>query len=206
LNVLGAGRIAIVDCFYVPFMVVMAMVMLDERLRPVQGVGAALVVIGVGVAEFQPGAAPADRRRTWQGMAAGLGGIFLMAVAILMVNPIIEAHPVLYVTEYRILVGFFTALPLLPLIDRRLPSGHWFGRDMPWGWMVLGTLLGVMLAMAFWISGFKYADASMVAVLNQTHIFFVILFAAFFLRERVTPRKIVGAALGFAGVAIIALA
>ncbi len=206
LNMLGAGRIAIVDCFYVPFMVVLSMLMLDERLRAVQGVGAVLVVAGVGIAEFKPGAAPADRRRTWIGMGAGLTGLFLMAVAIIMVNPIIEAHPVLYVTEFRLIVGFATALPLLPLIDRRLPSGHWYGRDMPWRWMVLGTLIGVMLAMAFWISGFKYAPAPVVAVINQTHIFFVILFAAIFLREPLTPRKLIGAALGFGGVAIIALA
>jgi drug/metabolite transporter (DMT)-like permease len=97
-------------------------------------------------------------------------------------------------------------LPFLPLVDPRLPSGHWFHRRMPWGGMVAGTILGVVLAMGFWIAGFKYTDASIAAVLNQTHIFFLIFFAAVFLKESLTPRKLFGAVLGFAGVALISLA
>jgi drug/metabolite transporter (DMT)-like permease len=205
LNLLGAGRMAVVDCLYIPFVVGLSLVFLGERLHGGQGLGAALVVAGVVLAEFQPGEVAADRRRTWRGVAAGASGLFLMAVAIVMINPIIKEHHVLHVVEVRLVMGALAALPLLPLVEPRLPTGHWFQRGMPWRWMVGGTLLGVVLAMGFWVAGFKYTEASVAAVLNQTHVFFVMLFAALLLRERLTPRKLMGAALGFAGVAVMAL-
>jgi drug/metabolite transporter (DMT)-like permease len=206
LNLLGAGGIAIVECFYVPIMVVLSMLILGERITSWQGVGVLLVVAGVALAEYAPRTEPITRRRRFVGIAYGLAGVLLMGLAIVPVKPILERYAVLPILEIRLLFGFLAAIPLLPLVERPPAGQRRFHRGLPYGWMVLGTTLGTLIAMTFWIAGFKYTSTSTAAVINQTNVFFVILFAAIFLRERPTPRKLAGATLGFLGVVLVALA
>ena len=60
-------------------------------------------------------------------------------------------------------------------------------------------------AMLFWIAGFKYAEASVAAILNQTSTIWIVVLAALFLHEPLTWKRGFGAFLAFAGVALIAL-
>ena len=60
--------------------------------------------------------------------------------------------------------------------------------------------------MAFaWIVGFKYTSVSVASILNQTSVFFTLILAAIFLKERLSSLKIAGAVLGFLGVTLIIL-
>jgi len=54
-----------------------------------------------------------------------------------------------------------------------------------------------------WLGGFKYAQAGRVALLNQMSTMFIVLFAAIFLNERLTPVKLFAVAMAFTGAAII---
>jgi drug/metabolite transporter (DMT)-like permease len=69
--------------------------------------------------------------------------------------------------------------------------------------MVLGTVLGSYLSIVAWLAGFKYAQAGIAALLNQTSTVLVVLLAAVFLGERMTRLKMVAVAMAFAGTAII---
>lgn len=205
LNLLGAGGIAIVECFYVPLIVVLSMLLLGERMNLQQGGGALLVVTGVAVAEYVPKREAVARRRQLAGMAYGVTGLLMMGLGIVPIKPILERNPVLPIMEIRLVIGFLTALPLTRWIERPPAGARRFHWGLPYRWMVLGAILGTWIAMTFWISGFKYTDTSTAAVLNQTSVFFVILFAALFLGERPTLRKLAGAGLGFTGVVVVAL-
>jgi len=71
-----------------------------------------------------------------------------------------------------------------------------------WWSIVIASVLGTYLAMLFWLGGFKYANASVASVLNETANMFIVLMAWLFLKEKLTRRKVVGALLTFFGVVL----
>jgi DME family drug/metabolite transporter len=71
--------------------------------------------------------------------------------------------------------------------------------------MISGSLLGTYIALMFWIGGMKYAPASIASALNQTSNIFVFIFAAIFLKENITRRKVVGMVMAAIGVFLIML-
>ena len=63
-----------------------------------------------------------------------------------------------------------------------------------------------MPASTFALAALQLASAASVAAVRETSIFFAVAFGAILLRERVSPARVVGAALVVAGVALVALA
>ena len=61
-------------------------------------------------------------------------------------------------------------------------------------------MLGTYLAYVFWVGGFKYADASIAAILNQTTVVFAIILATVIVKERLTRRKALAVLLAVVGV------
>ena len=58
------------------------------------------------------------------------------------------------------------------------------------------------MALLFWLAGFKYANASVASVLNETASIFIVLMAWLFLKEELSIRKVVGIIMTFSGVLI----
>lgn len=65
--------------------------------------------------------------------------------------------------------------------------------------------MGTYLAYMFWLAGFKYAEASINAILNQTTVIFAIILATVIVKERMTRRKVVSVALAVVGVLVTVL-
>jgi drug/metabolite transporter (DMT)-like permease len=84
--------------------------------------------------------------------------------------------------------------------DRDLSA---LGRRSTWRVMVPATLLGTYVSLLFWMAGFKYADASVAAALNQTSTLFTFVLAVVILREPVTTRRVAGLVCGIVGVLLV---
>jgi len=222
LQLLGAGRMAVVDCLYTPSMILCAVVMLADRPTAGQLAGAVLVVLGVLVVGFQPGDGR-TRSQLRRGIAFGAGSMLLMAFALVLVKPMLKTMPLLQLTWVRLAAAVVAALVFLAATGR-LHEMAWvrglFGgpeppepripppeprKPMPWGWLVLGSWLGAYLGMGLWIAGFKFAGVTTVAVLNQTSVFFILILATIFLKEKLTLRKVLGMGLGASGVLLATL-
>ncbi|MBN1593963.1 MAG: EamA family transporter, partial [Candidatus Coatesbacteria bacterium] len=54
-----------------------------------------------------------------------------------------------------------------------------------------------------WVAGMKYTQISTAAILNQLSLLFIFVFAYFFLKEPMTPRRIFALILAFVGAAIV---
>ena len=54
--------------------------------------------------------------------------------------------------------------------------------------------------MLLWLGGYKYTQASVAAVLNETSSVFILLFAAWWLREPLTRRSGIGVTLTMSGI------
>ena len=75
-----------------------------------------------------------------------------------------------------------------------------------WPAVLAGSLMSSYIALLFWLAGYKYADASIAAVINELAAVFIVALAAWLLRERVTARQLGGGALALAGVLVVVLA
>ncbi len=199
LNALGAGLSAIVDCLYSPFIIALSFLWLGESLSPVQMLGAALIVSAVLTATHEGRNHISGPRHVLLGILWGALAMGTMAVGIVMIKPILNRSPLLWVTEIRLIGGIAVLAFILWLrSDRRRIMRSMFARQQ-WGYTLSGSLIGTYLAMVLWLGGMKYTQASTAAALNQTSNIFIFIFAGLLLKEPITPLRILGIALGVTG-------
>lgn len=204
LNILGASRQAIVDCAYAPVMVLLAAVGLGERLTWQHGLGGVLIVGAMLLVVVRAPEQTLSRRELAVGISCGLSGILLMGISLVAVKHLLERHDVVMTTTWR-LGGGLASLVVLGILhgpSRRRMLGT-LRPQVTWRYAVPGAFMGTYLSLLFWIAGFKFTSASVASILNQMSTVFIVLLAALFLREPVTPRKALAVLVGFAGSALV---
>jgi len=205
LNMIGAGIMAVVDCLYSPFVLLFAWLLLGEMLTLRQALGMVLVITGVFVASRHRPPAHLTPRRLVLGILLGAGAMATVSFAIVIAKPVLERHPVVWATTVRQIACVVVMVPTALLSRRRRAILGVFRPRRDWRYSATGTLLGSCLALLFWIAGMKYAQASLVAILNQTSTIYVLIFATLFLREPFTRRKGLAAAFAVAGILLVTL-
>jgi drug/metabolite transporter (DMT)-like permease len=205
LNRIGAGISAIIDSLYSPLTVLLAFLVLNERLSTLQLVGMALVLGGVSAAarhEPPHGVAP---RQVAAGVALGVFAMFALAVAIVIAKPVLDRSPLMWAVTVR-QVGCLAVMLPIALISRRRtqilgalrPSRVWL-HSLP------GALLGSYLGLMCWIGGLKYTKVGVATILNQSSTIYILILAAIFLREPFTRRKLVASLVTLAGIVLVTL-
>jgi len=206
LNMLGAGRMGIVGNFYSPFVIVLSFALLGERLNALQIVGFALVSGGVLIVSAHDPQRRLPAATLRRGAAFGVTAVFLMASAIVMVKRVLEGQPLLWIVLLRLLGGVAGMLVLFAWRGERLPIGRHRTIPLRWPLLVLAAFLGQYVSMVLWMAGYKYTEASVAAVLNETASVFIVLLAALFLREGLDARRIAGVTCTLSGVACMLFA
>jgi drug/metabolite transporter (DMT)-like permease len=234
LNELGAGRMGVIGNLYSPLVILLSFAFLGERLGGLQIAGFVLVSAGVWLVARparKPDAIPAESTllvaaagadsagghslgieqaapraagSSLRGLLFGIASIVLMAVAIVMVKRVLEAQPLLWVTLVRLagaLLGLLVLGTLTGQLHRLRPQGARFD----WRILLLAAFVGQFLAMILWLAGYKYTQASVAAILNETASIFILLLAWFWLREPLGRRGVAGVALTLGGVVLMLL-
>jgi len=206
LNRLGAGRSAIVDCLYSPFVVLCSALYLGEPRGPWLLPAMGLMVVAILVGAYQPDThACEDRSRLRQGVLLGALSMLLMAVGIVVAKPVLDTSHPLWSTTVR-LVGGVMLLSVQGLMPRwRAGVARAFTPGRHWRVAIPGGIIGAYLAMFLWIMGMTYTRTNIAGVLNQSSTVFVLILATIFLRERLTPRKLVAIVIGVAAAILVAL-
>lgn len=202
LNALGPSRTAIGGTLLTPGVIVLSFAFLGERLSLQQLCGAVVTLIGVTIVNYQrvkPINADAERAGLWA-LVAAMG---LMAAGIVMTKPLLATEPFLWVVEIRVIGG----------VAGMLLIGAWrrdLGRVMgefraarQWGLTTVAAFVGTYVAMLLWLGGYKYADASVAAVLNESSAVFTIALAALLLRERLNRQQWFGSGVALLGIALV---
>jgi drug/metabolite transporter (DMT)-like permease len=205
LNMVGAGITAIVDCLYSPLVILFAFLLLDEHLNPWQLLGMVAVVAAVMIASRHPAPAGATRGTIVKGILYGMGAMACVAFGVVIAKPVLERQPVLWATTVRQLGALIVMVPVTLLSPRRKAYVAAFRPRADWRFILPATVLGSYLALMFWLAGMKYTQAGAAAILNQTSTIYVLLLAAFFLRERFTRRKLVASLLALVGILLVTL-
>jgi len=117
----------------------------------------------------------------------------------IMIKPILSQRSVLWTSFVRILAGVM-GLMLLALFhgQRQIIFGV-FKPSRAWTTALPGAFIGNYLAMMAWLAGFKFTLVSVAAILNQLCTIFTFILAAIFLKERITPIRVLAIILAVGG-------
>jgi drug/metabolite transporter (DMT)-like permease len=206
LNLLGASRSALNDCFYSPFVILGSFLFFGEKLIPLQGLGGVLIVSSILLSAERSFDTPISRRKFWTGSAYGVSAMLLVAIAILMVKPLLKTYPLVWLNVVRLLSGAVLMFALIPFQKERGRCLSIFRPQNTWRTMIPGVFFGTYLSLLAWVAGFKYASSSIAALLNQTSTVFIVLLAALFLHEKMTRLKGVAVAVALIGVTLVLFA
>lgn len=199
LNRIGAGLTAIVDCLYSPFIIGLSMLWLAETMTVWQIVGAIMIISAVLTVASRKNNSHVSRRDLFLGLTFGALAMATMAVGIVMIKPLLNRSPLLWVTEIRLAAGILFLVLYLAGHPRRKVIVGSIGSVRQWGYTFWGSFAGAYLSMLFWISGMKFTQASIAAALNQSNNIFIFVLAAIFLKEPINRQRVLGIALGVAG-------
>lgn len=202
----------------------LAWALLGEALSPLSWLGIAVAVAGVmalSLTGARPAApAPGARARgrlgrllppaALCGLGAGLG-FSLTAVAIKAANLHLAAlHPGAAASVPRLVLGALTTLVVTNALQTLMQGGWLLRREPGQARAVLrewrpAAAVGALscLGSACWFTAFALAPVALVRAVGQVEILFTLAFSRFYLRERVTPAQVAGAAVVALGVLLV---
>ncbi|MGD1010760.1 MAG: DMT family transporter [Candidatus Aminicenantales bacterium] len=199
LNKLGASLVAIVDCFYSPFVIGLSFLLLGERMAAWQFVGVALIISAVLAASRSNSGEPVTRKNLILGLIFGVLAMFFVAVGIVIVKPVLVTESVVWATLVRLVGGTVPLGLVIPLLPGRKAILRPLLERANWKAMVPAAFFGSYLSLILWMGGMKYAKVSVAAALNQLNTIFIVVLAALFLKERLSGWKVAAVILAFVG-------
>jgi drug/metabolite transporter (DMT)-like permease len=204
LKRLGACFWAIVDCLYLPFIIAFSSLFLDESIGIKGLAGASLVVMGILAGSFSGKAVDCPRGDFLAGLLFGMMAVSLLAGSIVMIKPLLAHTNILWASLVRLLAGVAGLLIITVIHPQRQVILGVLRPSAAWKTALPGSIVGNYLAMLAWLAGVKYTLVSVSAILNQLTTIFTFVLAAIFLKEAVTPPKLVAIALAASGALLAA--
>ena len=205
LNRLGASLLAIVNCSYSPFVIMLASIFLAENMGIVQLVGVAFIVMAVMIISRRKQKAPIVRKDLLAGIGLGLAAMIAMAVSIILMKPLLDNSSILWATLMRTTGGMiFLGIVMIWHPQRKIILGE-ISNTRNWKPMIPGSFFGGYLALIAWMGGMKFIQASEASALNQMSTVFIFVLGVIFLKESITREKIVALLLAVAGVLLVTL-
>jgi drug/metabolite transporter (DMT)-like permease len=205
LNTIGAGSTGIVAALYSPFVILLSMLYLGESLATTQWLGLLAVISGVILISLDAPIKALTPIERFKGILFGASSVFLTALGVVIMKPILEQQPFFWSSSLRFLAGIIGMLLYLTWAGTWPQSLKIIQSPQRWPSIIIASLLGGYLAMMLWLAGYKYTDASIAAILNETTSIFIVFLAWLLLKESLTYKKLLGSALAFLGVCLVLL-
>jgi drug/metabolite transporter (DMT)-like permease len=203
LNRLGAGHMGIIGNFFSPFVIMLSFAFLGESLTVPQMLGFVLVTTGVVIISRTRRAATLDLAHLRRGIALGIAAVLMMAIAIVLVKRVLERNELVWISAIRLVGGVIGMLLANAWVQRGGGIAPVVLDRHGWLLLVSAAFVGQLLSMLLWLAGYKYTDASVASILNETSSVFIVIFAWLLLREPLGPARIVGVAFTLGGVAFM---
>jgi drug/metabolite transporter (DMT)-like permease len=203
LNILGAGLSAIVDCLYSPFIIGLSMLYLGESLSVLQIAGVVMIISAVLAVTRERRTNAQDKKMLIIGLLLGAAAMATNALGIVMIKPLLDRSPLLWVTEMRMFGGVLVLLIMLAFHPARRAILNSIRAPQRWGYTLSGSLVGGYTAILLWLAGMKFTQASTASALNQTSNIFIFVFAGLFLKERINAVRVIGIILGVSGAILV---
>ena len=180
LNRLGAGMVAVVECLYLPGVLVFSYLLLGERMGISGIIGSILVLcaILVGAAPLKnSGPARMHMPSNMWGLLAGILSMMFMALGIVIAKDVLDQADVFWATFIRISAGLIGLVPIVLCHPERVRFARELKFSKAWLNAFPATVSGNYIALVLWVAGMKYTSASRAAVLNQMSTIFLFILA-----------------------------
>lgn len=213
LKILGAGNAAIVTTADTPIMVLLSVLFLGEHLTLYHILGIFLILgANLITAYGQPSQSSnfdtsldsnsyiRNNKYFLKGMGLCLLSLLLMGLSLILIKDRIEKLPLIGTSFIRVVGGVFSLMVIEFFRGKKLYVPNMVHNKVHFKNLVLGSLLGGFLTTYFWLGSFKYTKASIASILSQSQTLFIILLAAIYLKEPLTPKKWIAAIMGLCGI------
>ena len=202
LNRLGAGLVAIVECFYLPSVIFFSFILLNENLSAGSIIGGLLVLTAVLVGSIKkkviPGEAP-ETKSSLSGIIIGCLSMIFLAAGIVMIKDLLERTDVFWATLVRVASASVSLFALILFHPRRKQYFRELKFSKAWLTALPASVIGNYLALLCWVAGMKYTTTFRAAILNQMSSIFIFILAAVFLKEKITVNKTIAILLALTG-------
>ena len=206
ISLIGSSRTSVVVGTYPVFALVLAVSILDEQIGPLMAVGALLVISGPIVlarGEARSPLASEPQYGASRGMLLALGSAACWGLAPIFIKSALDRAPfpllgnlITYIASLAVMGALFAE----PRFRRSVIS---LSRQAV-RWYVIAATIGA-LAQVLHFLALGEGDVSVVVLLIQTQVVFIILLTMLFNRrlETIRPHVIVGGSLVFVGAGLI---
>jgi drug/metabolite transporter (DMT)-like permease len=188
---------------YSPFIICLSTIFLGERLTLLQLIGALLIIGAVLITTVKKEAKTVERKQLLAGVITGILASACMAIGVIIMKPILGKTPLLWATEVRLIGGIIGLGLILLFYPRRSRIMGSLFNTKKWSYTVSGSFVGAYLAMATWVGGMKYTQASIASALNQTSTIFIFIFAGIILKEPLNLKRTIAIAMAFIGMLLV---
>jgi drug/metabolite transporter (DMT)-like permease len=202
LNKLGASLVAILECFYLPSVLLFSYLILGEKLGPGGIVGSLLVLSAIVVGSVgKKGLTRQNKlsRDDFQGIVAGILSTLFLAIGIVIIKEVLEQSNVFWATLVRVVAGIISLLLIVICHPKRRQYFNELKFSRAWLTALPASVCGNYFALICWVAGMKYTTASKAAILNQMSSIFIFILAALFLKEKITANKAIAICLAVTG-------
>lgn len=206
LKRLGASRWAVVDCLYLPVIILISALFLHESIGLKGLIGALLVISAIAADAFSGSSATMSQDDFWIGLVFGVLAVVLIAGSVVMVKPLLEETSVLWASFVRLLAGVAGLIVIAVIHPERRVIFEGLLPSSAWKIVLPASIVGNYLAMLAWLAGFKYTLVSVAAILNQLSTIFTFILAAVFLKEPVTLPRMIAIVMAVSGALLAASA
>lgn len=192
------SSVAIAGQLGVPFVTILSVLLLGEKVRWRRRLGIALAFLGVMVMGFNPAVLQA-----WQGLALTVAAALISAFGLIAIKRLVGVKPLELQAWFA-----WTSLPVLLPLSLLLEDGQWQSIVTAdwgdWGALAYASLAASLVAHTgfFWLVQ-RYPVTS-IAPLTVLAPVFSVMFSAWLLGDVIDWRIIAGGAMTLTGVVIIA--
>nr|WP_319494376.1 DMT family transporter [uncultured Desulfobacter sp.] len=208
LNSLGAGMVAVVECLYLPAVLVFSYILLGERMGFLGIVGSALVLcaIIVGAVPLKDvSAGNLGKGQNLWGICAGVLAMMFVALGIVIAKEVLDQADVFWATFVRVAAGLVGLVPIVMFHPERVRFVRELKFSKAWLNAFPATVSGNYIALVLWVAGMKYTSASRAAVLNQMATIFIFILATVWLKEKMTSQRLASILLAVTGAYLVIL-
>ncbi len=207
LNRLGASLTALVECLYLPSVIIFSFLFLGERLTPAAIAGGVLVLsaVFVGSSDDMASSSSLKNKNAVSGIFLGCLSIIFLSLGIVMIKEMLNHTEVFWATLVRVLAGMITLMILIAFHPNRRTYIKELKPSKAWFVALPASLSGNYFALLCWVGGMKFTTASRAAIFNQMSTIFIFILAGIFLKEKITKRKSMAILLALTGVCLTIL-
>ena len=204
LRRIGSGLSAVVATIYSPSIFIIAYLLFGEIVRLQTYIGGVLVITGIVIATYKLPQI-VKNNNLYIGIIFGVFAQIFTAYSVLLVVPIMENNPIIYIALIRFSIGLIVTVAVL--VYRSGIHGLFYTLKEGLGntTILIAAILGTYLSVIFWLAGFKYTLAGRAAIYNQLSTILIIIMAVLFLKETMNVKKWIGITLSIFGAILVSM-